>query len=100
VTSDNRQKSVLLTCPRDTHVTERLDYVSADALVFYSFFMTVARVTGRAAPRQWLPVGLPLVAFFAFHMHYMLAVKFDYGCICPFAARHRLPCFLLTRTVA
>ena len=55
------------------------DYLSADALAMFSLLLTVARVSGLARPRQWLPLGACGAAALLYHAHYMLTVLFDYG---------------------
>lgn len=63
---------------RDTSTTERLDYLSAAAVVMFS---TAAATicTLRLQPAPQALVLLVTVATYLWHCHYMLLVKFDYG---------------------
>jgi len=63
---------------RDTRVTERLDYLSADLFIFGSAAAAGARTLelGGAARAGLLGAA---ALFLARHFHYMLAVRFDYG---------------------
>ncbi|GBF90233.1 hypothetical protein Rsub_03366 [Raphidocelis subcapitata] len=64
---------------RDTRLTERLDYFSADALVAAGLLVVavraarLARPSAAAAPAAAAGLGL------AWHVRYMAFVKFDYG---------------------
>lgn len=65
---------------RDTPVTEKLDYFCAFSLVLYSLYSLFMRVLG--TPHSLLTslsVTMPFVAFFAYHIHYLAFVHFDYG---------------------
>ena len=65
---------------RDTRLTERLDYFSADALLAYALFAALVRAGGlHAAPRRWAPLAAALGAALALHVRRMLTVRFDYG---------------------
>ena len=64
---------------RDTPLTERLDYLSAGALIFFNLFLTLVRTRGLRSRAAQAAVAAPLAAFFARHAHHMLYVLFDYG---------------------
>lgn len=64
---------------RDTRVTERLDYCSADAVVAMSLFCVLARMRGVKQMKSMLPAGCLIAAGFLALVHHMLFVKFDYG---------------------
>lgn len=64
---------------RDTRPTEILDYFSADVLVIYTLFAVIVRARRLFAPRQWVPLALPLLCGLALHFRYMLYRVFDYG---------------------
>ena len=72
---------------RDTHTTEKLDYLSAVAVVSFSCIAAAIRTLSlQSTQRQTLVVCLTC-AFYLRHCYYMLYVKFDYGynmavCIC------------------
>lgn len=64
---------------RDTHATERLDYLSAIALLVFALFAACVRALRLFRLAQWLPLGLGLGCGLALHCFAMLFVKFDYG---------------------
>lgn len=64
---------------RDTGVTERIDYLLADAVVFSSLTVTLLRVWGMAHTGRALLVVTAGCALFARHWLYMTRVVFDYG---------------------
>lgn len=64
---------------RDTPVTEKLDYFCAFSLVLYSLYSLCMRVVGTGSSSLSLSVTIPFVAFFAYHIHYLAFVHFDYG---------------------
>ncbi|KAG2434987.1 hypothetical protein HYH02_011986 [Chlamydomonas schloesseri] len=73
--------SALFHC-RDTRTTERLDYCSAIAVVAAGLAAAVARsLWGHTRRRRLAAVAamLCIIVGLAAHLHYMLAVKFDYG---------------------
>lgn len=64
---------------RDVPLTERLDYFSADAAVAYGLFAAVTRSFGLirgVVPAVW---AMYMLLMYFCHIHYMYAVKFDYG---------------------
>lgn len=73
---------------RDTRLTERLDYCCADAVMALGFICATSRML--AEPWLWglshrlatrirnLVIILTVLAL-SYHIHYMLAIKFDYG---------------------
>lgn len=64
---------------RDTRVTDKLDYFSADAFIFIGLATAIIRTfhVTSSAKQTLLFMG---TAFFALrHFHHMLYVKFDYG---------------------
>jgi hypothetical protein len=64
---------------RDTRVTERLDYFSADALVMWSTLSSLIRVFAITSPLRIAAVlALGLVALLR-HYYYMQFVSFDYS---------------------
>ncbi|XP_064456812.1 post-GPI attachment to proteins factor 3-like isoform X2 [Ornithodoros turicata] len=58
---------------RDTPVTEKLDYFCAFSLVLYSLYSLCIRMG------LTLAISAPFAAFFAYHIHYLTFVHFDYG---------------------
>lgn len=64
---------------RDTWVTERLDYFSADAAVAAGLFAVVARGAALTRPAHLIPLALAVAAGLSHLVYYMAAVKFDYG---------------------
>jgi hypothetical protein len=64
---------------RDTRLTERLDYLSAAALIFFNLFLSLVRVCGLRSRGAMLAVAALLAAFLASHFRHMLLVLFDYG---------------------
>lgn len=64
---------------RDTRLTERLDYFSADLVVAVGCGVVVARTLQLTSPRHMVMLSLALGAALLQHVHYMAFVKFDYG---------------------
>jgi hypothetical protein len=64
---------------RDTHLTERLDYIAADVLLAFALFAACVRALHLFSTAQWLPLAVALGGCLAYHCWYMLAIKFDYG---------------------
>mmetsp|Transcript_33767 Transcript_33767/g.64597 ORF Transcript_33767/g.64597 Transcript_33767/m.64597 type:complete len:296 (+) Transcript_33767:3-890(+) len=64
---------------RDLPMTEALDYLSANVVLFSGILLIAARVLSCQQPSEWALMALPALAGLCLHMHYMLAVKFDYG---------------------
>lgn len=64
---------------RDTPLTEKLDYFCAFSLVLYSLYSLCMRVLGTDSALSAVTVTVPFVAFFAYHIHYLAFVHFDYG---------------------
>jgi hypothetical protein len=64
---------------RDTRLTERLDYFSADLVVAVGCAVVIARVLQLTSKRHVLVLLLVLGAALLQHVHYMAFVKFDYG---------------------
>lgn len=64
---------------RDTRTTERFDYFSAGAAVGANLVVTAARISGAASLRSVAAIAAPVVLAYAFHVHRMLTVLFDYG---------------------
>jgi hypothetical protein len=64
---------------RDTRLTERLDYFSADLVVAVGCGVVVARALQLTSARHLVMLCLVLGAALLQHMHYMAFVKFDYG---------------------
>jgi len=64
---------------RDTWLTERLDYCSANIVVGLSLICVTVRALGvRQRAAAMAAVG-SIIALVAWHLSYMLAIKFDYG---------------------
>lgn len=64
---------------RDTRLTERFDYFSADLVVAVGLGVVIARVLQLTTTRQRAFLALALGAALLQHVHYMAFVKFDYG---------------------
>lgn len=64
---------------RDTRATERLDYPSAIAVVAMGLAAALTRVLRRDSPRSAAPILAAVGLASSWHLHYMLAIKFDYG---------------------
>lgn len=64
---------------RDTRVTEKFDYFSADTLAAVTTFVTVTRTMQLQAAWQRGALGAALGLGLLQHIHYMMFVKFDYG---------------------
>ncbi len=92
---------------RDTYVTERLDYLSADLSIMIGLYVSIVRIFGVARLQSRLLCAVPLILVTAIHFHHMLFVRFDYGfnvmlCIvagvlqqvmwCTWAMHNRHPC--------
>ena len=70
---------------RDTRFTEACDYFFATSQLLYSSWFAAHRIL-HDYPRLSVygvnlsrPLGLLCLAFYAYYVHYMSAVKFDYG---------------------
>ncbi|GAX73444.1 hypothetical protein CEUSTIGMA_g896.t1 [Chlamydomonas eustigma] len=67
---------------RDTRLTERLDYCSANVVVAASLVCALLRAA-LPAPKQYRALGIMAVglvlAVTGWHLRYMLYIKFDYG---------------------
>jgi hypothetical protein len=64
---------------RDTWLTERLDYFSADLVVVVGLGVAAARTLHLTSRRQLAALAALLGCALLQHVHYMAAVKFDYG---------------------
>jgi hypothetical protein len=64
---------------RDVKLTERTDYLLADALVLFGLLVAGARALGWTCWRQWAVLAVVGGGAFAYHAHRMLYVLFDYG---------------------
>jgi hypothetical protein len=64
---------------RDTRLTERLDYFSADLVVAVGCGVVIARTLQLTSARHLLMLSLVLGAALLQHIHYMAFVKFHYG---------------------
>lgn len=64
---------------RDTYLTERLDYLSADVSIVIGLYVSICRVCGLMSSMPRVLCMLVLSAGTAAHFWYMLFVKFDYG---------------------
>lgn len=64
---------------RDTYVTERFDYLSADVSIVTGLYVTIVRTCACQSLRARLLLALLLLTATALHFHSMLLVKFDYG---------------------
>ncbi len=64
---------------RDTHVTERLDYLSADVSIVIGLYVSIVRVLGVTSLQSRLTWAVPLAFATVIHFYYMLFIKFDYG---------------------
>ena len=71
--------SLPITPFRDTWLTERLDYCSANLVMGLSLICVIGRALwpDRKAPAAG--ASCLVLALVGWHLHYMLAVKFDYG---------------------
>ena len=92
---------------RDTYVTKRLDYFSADVSIVIGLYRPTVRVLGVTSLQSRLAWAVPLVFATVVSFHYMLCIKFDYGldvmlCVlvgvlqqvmwCTWALMNRHPC--------
>ena len=66
-------------CLRDTWVTERLDYCSANLVIGCGLCCALARALGESQPRRAAAAVAVVVAAVGWHLRYLLVVKFDYG---------------------
>ena len=64
---------------RDTYLTERLDYLSADISIIIGLYVSLVRVFGLTRWHTRLLCAMPLIVATAVHFHYMLLIRFDYG---------------------
>lgn len=64
---------------RDTSVTEKLDYFSADALVMCSSVTALIHIFSITTPLKTVLLVLLALAALLRHYYYMLFVRFDYG---------------------
>lgn len=64
---------------RDTRITERFDYFSADALVAVGVLTTTVRVLSLMRPVQIVVLVTAVLTGLLQHVYYMQFVKFDYG---------------------
>lgn len=64
---------------RDTRVTERLDYFSADTTIAIGLAVSLVRVLQLQTRPPLCMLGLLLSSVLLQHIHYMAFVKFDYG---------------------
>jgi len=64
---------------RDTRVTEKLDYFSANFAVAFGLGVAVARTLQMHSPLQLAVLAILLLSGLAQHMYYMAFIKFDYG---------------------
>lgn len=64
---------------RDTSLTERLDYLSAFAVVITGLCVCIVRVFGLKRASHMLSVGAVGLCAWVYHSRHMLIVKFDYG---------------------
>lgn len=64
---------------RDTYVTERFDYLSADLSIVTGLYVSIVRTCACRSMHSRLPLAFLLMLATGLHFHYMLLVKFDYG---------------------
>lgn len=64
---------------RDTHLTERFDYLSADLSIFIGLYVSLVCTAGASTVRKQLLLAVPVLAALGMLCHHMLLVKFDYG---------------------
>ena len=64
---------------RDSYLTERFDYLSADISMLIGLYVSFVRTCRFYSTRAQLLLVVLLIAAAACHFHYMLLVKFDYG---------------------
>ena len=64
---------------RDTYITERLDYISADLSVFVGLYVSVVCTLGHMDITKLLMCAVPVYTVLAVLVYHMLFVKFDYG---------------------
>ena len=64
---------------RDTSTTEKLDYLSGNAVVVYSLWCAIVRTTAWRERWKWAYTGALMGGVLACHWLYMLGIKFDYG---------------------
>ncbi|KAL3161386.1 amino acid permease [Trebouxia sp. C0010 RCD-2024] len=64
---------------RDTYVTERFDYLSADVSIMAGLYVSIVRTCACQRVHSRLLLALLLMLVTGWHFHHMLLVKFDYG---------------------
>ena len=64
---------------RDTNLTERLDYISADLTVFIGLYVSTVCTLGKIKSLNLILCAVPVLAMLFMLCHHMLFVKFDYG---------------------
>ena len=64
---------------RDTYVTERFDYLSADISIMAGLYVSVVRTCACQRMHVRLLLALLLMGATGLHFYHMLLVKFDYG---------------------
>lgn len=64
---------------RDTYLTERFDYLSADISMLIGLYVSFVRTCRIHSAQAQLLLAVLLIGAAAWHFHYMLLVKFDYG---------------------
>ena len=64
---------------RDTYVTERFDYLSADLSIFVGLYVSVVLTAGTMTARKQFACGVTVLAGLVMLCRHMLFVKFDYG---------------------
>jgi hypothetical protein len=73
----------------DFPITEKLDYFSAFSVVLFSFYSVFIRVledhlsnlfnSGRLLVHITIPCGIPFLAYYVYHVHFLAYQHFDYG---------------------
>ena len=64
---------------RDTYLTERLDYLSADVSIVAGLYVSIVRTCACERLHSRLLLALLLITGTGLHFRHMLMVKFDYG---------------------
>ena len=64
---------------RDTYVTERFDYLSADVSILLGLYVSLVRTLGLKSMRSRFSLAILLLTAAGMHFYHMLKVKFDYG---------------------
>uniref|UniRef100_A0A914W024 Post-GPI attachment to proteins factor 3 n=1 Tax=Plectus sambesii TaxID=2011161 RepID=A0A914W024_9BILA len=82
---------------KDTSLTEKLDYFSAFGAILYGLFACLARTLLGPTPSRCsiLTIALPCLAYFAYHVHFLAYIIFDYG----YNMRANIFCGALTSVV-